>query len=71
MYNANEIDVNLNIDEIFSQKRIIQRKIQFDGNLNTPSTKLSVEEHLRVNYFLYLVDQTIVSFRKRFEHYRV
>ncbi|CAJ2662601.1 unnamed protein product [Trifolium pratense] len=50
--------------------RIIQRKRQFDENLNTPVVQLSEEESFRVNYFLNLVDQAIVSLNKRFEQYQ-
>ncbi|XP_045797781.1 zinc finger MYM-type protein 1-like [Trifolium pratense] len=56
--------------EIFSQKRKIQRKRQFDENLSTASVELSEEESFRVNYFLYLVDQAVVSLKTRFEQYQ-
>ncbi|XP_050875200.1 uncharacterized protein LOC127078818 [Lathyrus oleraceus] len=48
----------------------IKRKRQFDENLNIPSVELSEEESFRVNYFLYLVDQVVVSLNKRFEQYQ-
>ncbi|XP_045830795.1 zinc finger MYM-type protein 1-like [Trifolium pratense] len=67
---ATEIAIELNIDPVFPQKRIIQRKRQFDENLNTPTVQLSEEESFRVNYFLNLVDQAIVSLNKRFEQYQ-
>ncbi|CAL5196293.1 unnamed protein product [Lathyrus oleraceus] len=65
-----EIAVELNIAPIFPQRRIIKRKRQFDENLNIPSVELSEEESFRVNYFLYLVDQAVVSLNKRFEQYQ-
>jgi len=34
--NANEIAIELYIDQIFSQRGIIRRKIQLDENINTP-----------------------------------
>ncbi|KAK2425520.1 zinc finger MYM-type protein [Trifolium repens] len=67
---ATEIAIELNIDPVFPEKRIIQRKRQFDENLNTPEVQLSEEESFRVDYFLYLVDQAIVSLNKRFEQYQ-
>ncbi|XP_050908176.1 uncharacterized protein LOC127121782 [Lathyrus oleraceus] len=70
LINAKEIAVELNIAPIFSQRRIIKRKRQFDENLNIPSVELSEEESFRVNYFLYLVDQVVVSLNKRFEQYQ-
>ncbi|CAK8542871.1 unnamed protein product [Lathyrus sativus] len=70
LVNAKEIAVELNIAPIFPQRRIIKRKRQFDENLNTPAVELSEEESFRVNYFLYLVDQAVVSLNKRFEQYQ-
>ncbi|XP_050908763.1 uncharacterized protein LOC127122481 [Lathyrus oleraceus] len=70
LINAKEIAVELNIAPIFPQRRIIKRKRQFDENLNIPSVELSKEESFRVNYFLYLVDQVVVSLNKRFEQYQ-
>jgi hypothetical protein len=67
---ATEIALELNIDPVFPQRRIIPRKRQFDENLNTPAVVLSEEESFRVNYFFYLVDQAIVSLNKRFEQYQ-
>ncbi|XP_058742320.1 uncharacterized protein LOC131614784 [Vicia villosa] len=70
LVNAKEIAVELNISPTFPQRRIIKRKRHFDENLNTPILELSEEESFRVNYFLYLVDQAIVSLNKRFEQYQ-
>ena len=67
---AKEIAIELNIDPIFPQRRVIKRKKQFDENLDTPLVELSGEESFRVNYFLILVDQAIVSLNKRFEQYQ-
>lgn len=70
LINAKEIAMKLNIAPTFPQKRIIKRKRQFDENLNIPKVELSEEEFFRVNYFLYLVDQAVVSLNKRFEQYQ-
>ncbi|KAI5400105.1 hypothetical protein KIW84_065151 [Lathyrus oleraceus] len=70
LINAKEIAVELNIAPIFPQRRIIKRKMKFDENLNILSVELSEEESFRVNYFLYLVDQAVVSLNKRFEQYQ-
>ncbi|XP_050915624.1 uncharacterized protein LOC127130699 [Lathyrus oleraceus] len=53
-----------------SSKTYNLKKKQFDENLNTPPIELSEEDFFRVNYFLYLVDQAIVSLNKRFEQYQ-
>ena len=60
---ATEVAIELNIDLVFPQRRIIRRKRQFDGDSNTPPVEQSEEESFRVNYFLYLVDQVVVSLR--------
>ncbi|XP_058778205.1 uncharacterized protein LOC131652373 [Vicia villosa] len=70
LISAKEIAVELNIAPTFPQRRIIKRKRQFDENLSTPAVELSEEESFRVNYFLYLVDQVVVSLNKRFEQYQ-
>jgi hypothetical protein len=62
--------IELNIDPVFPQRHIIQRKRQFDENLNTLVVVLSEDKSLRVNYFFYLVDQAIESLNKRFEQYQ-
>ncbi|XP_058784260.1 uncharacterized protein LOC131659034 [Vicia villosa] len=64
---ATKIAFELNIDLVFPQRRVIRRKRQFDENLNALPIELSEEESFRVNYFLYLVDQAVVSLNKRFE----
>lgn len=38
--------------------------------MNTSIAELSEEGSFRVNYFIYLVDQAIVSLNKRFEQYQ-
>lgn len=68
--NAKGIAIEMNIEPIFPQRRIIRRKRNFDENSDTPSVELSGEESFRVTYFLYLVDQAVVSLEKRFEQYQ-
>ncbi|XP_050915556.1 uncharacterized protein LOC127130627 [Lathyrus oleraceus] len=70
LINTKEIVVELNIAPIFPQRHIIKIKRKFDENLNIPSVELSEEEPFKVNYFLYLVDQAVVSLNKRFEQYQ-
>ncbi|XP_048504198.1 uncharacterized protein LOC125499433 [Beta vulgaris subsp. vulgaris] len=69
---AKKIAIEMDIDPIFREKRVIRRKCFFDGNsTNTSSVaSQSPEESFRVNYFLYIVDQAIVSLNKRFEQYQ-
>ncbi|GKC13724.1 zinc finger MYM-type protein 1-like protein [Tanacetum coccineum] len=53
---AKEIAVEMDIDPVFPQKRVIRRKKQFDENSAESDTLHSVEESFKINYFLYIVD---------------
>ena len=68
---AKEIALEMNITPIFPQRRVIRRKKQFDENLNDESsnTSQSAQETFRIKYFLYIVDQAILSLTTRFEQY--
>ncbi|KAK6121516.1 hypothetical protein DH2020_044746 [Rehmannia glutinosa] len=68
---AKEIASSMEIDPIFPERRQIYRKRQFDEISREPSQirRVSPEEDFRVHYFLYIVDQTIGSLKKRFEQY--
>ncbi|XP_048502740.1 uncharacterized protein LOC125498553 [Beta vulgaris subsp. vulgaris] len=57
---AKKLAVKMDIDPIFPQRCEIRRKKHFDENPNTSSNApLSAQESFRVNYFLYIADQTI------------
>ncbi|GJU03954.1 zinc finger MYM-type protein 1-like protein [Tanacetum coccineum] len=66
---AKEIAVEMDIDPVFVQKRVIRRKRQFDENTIDDDASFSAEESFKINYFLYIVDQAIGSLRTRFEQY--
>ena len=63
---AKEIAAHMKIEPTFCEKRIIYRKKQFDENASEEITH-SAEESYRVDYFLYIADQTISSLNSRFE----
>nr|GEY34692.1 hypothetical protein [Tanacetum cinerariifolium] len=65
-----EIAIEMDIDPVFCQKRVIRRKRQFDENYVDEETTYSVEEAFKVQYFLYIVDQALVSLRTRFKQYK-
>nr|GEW79047.1 zinc finger MYM-type protein 1-like [Tanacetum cinerariifolium] len=67
---AKEIAIEMDIDPIFHQNRIIRRKRHFDDISNDQDTSYSAEEAFKVQYFQYIVDQTLVSLRTRFEQYK-
>nr|GEU90746.1 zinc finger MYM-type protein 1 [Tanacetum cinerariifolium] len=67
---AKEIAIEMDIDPVFRQKRVIRRKRKFDENYVDEKTTYSVEEAFKVQYFLYIVDQALVSLRTRFEQYK-
>ncbi|XP_052622342.1 uncharacterized protein LOC128127707 [Lactuca sativa] len=63
---AKTIALDMGVEPIFPSKRRIVRKKQFDESDHEEETQ-SVEEYLKVNYFLVVVDMTIVSLKNRFE----
>ncbi|KAK9076784.1 hypothetical protein SSX86_005118 [Deinandra increscens subsp. villosa] len=67
---AKEIAIKIGVDPLFPQRRQIRRKKQFDESSSEPEVILSAEENFKVNYFLVLVDQAIVSLEARFEQYK-
>ncbi|XP_056692487.1 uncharacterized protein [Spinacia oleracea] len=68
---AKEIALEMNVDPVFPQKREIRRKRFFDENPDdAPSVSQSAEESFRVNYFLFIIDQAIVSLKRRFEQFQ-
>ena len=70
MISSKEIAIKMEIKPIFHEKRIICRKKQFDENANDEITQ-SVEKSFRINYFLYIVDQAILSIESRFEQFQI
>ena len=70
MNSSKEIAAKMEIEPIFPKKRIIRRKKQFDENVNDETTQ-STEEYFRINYFLYIVDQTISSIESSFEQFQM
>ncbi|XP_021771501.1 zinc finger MYM-type protein 1-like [Chenopodium quinoa] len=65
---AKKLAIEIGIDPIFPQRRIIRRKKQFN-DIDGDETLLSPKESFRIQYFIYIVDQTIASLEKRFEQY--
>ncbi|PWA44944.1 zinc finger MYM-type protein 1 [Artemisia annua] len=66
---AKQIAIEMDINPLFIQKRVIRRKRQFDED-PVEEDILSAEESFKVNYFLYIVDQAIASLTTRFEQYQ-
>ncbi|XP_074293010.1 uncharacterized protein LOC141619895 [Silene latifolia] len=58
---AKNIAIELNVDPIFPERRVIRRKKYFDENQASSSDEVpqTTEESFRVNYFLYIVDQLL------------
>ncbi|GKC60163.1 zinc finger MYM-type protein 1-like protein [Tanacetum coccineum] len=67
---AKQIAIEMDIDPMFIQKRVIRRKRKFDEDSVEQDVILCVEESFKVNYFLYIIDQAISSLTTRFEQYR-
>ncbi|XP_042451602.1 uncharacterized protein LOC122036375 [Zingiber officinale] len=69
MVEAKEMASEMGIEAVFREKRVIRRKKQFDESSSTEIT-LSAEESLRVNYFLFIVDQAHSSIKSRFAQFK-
>jgi hypothetical protein len=68
---AKEIALEMDIHPEFTPKRKIKRKRHFDEAADeSADVSQSEEESFRVNYFIYIIDQAIVSLTKRFEQYQ-
>uniref|UniRef100_A0A8R7RG00 DUF4371 domain-containing protein n=1 Tax=Triticum urartu TaxID=4572 RepID=A0A8R7RG00_TRIUA len=68
---AKEIALEMDIHPEFRTKRKIKRRRQFDEGADDASIgSQSAAESFRVNYFLQVVDQAIVSLTRRFEQYQ-
>ncbi|XP_071728767.1 uncharacterized protein [Rutidosis leptorrhynchoides] len=67
---AKEIAVKMNVDPIFTQKRLIHRKKRFDESSCSQEVSFTSEETFRVNYFLYIVDKAILSLEARFDQFK-
>ncbi|KAL8035682.1 hypothetical protein ABFX02_12G113100 [Erythranthe guttata] len=67
---AIEIANTMGIEPVFPQKRIIHKKKQFDES-SSENVLQAAEESFRVNYFLYVVDQALLSLTTRFEQLQI
>ncbi|XP_040364313.1 zinc finger MYM-type protein 1-like [Rosa chinensis] len=66
---AKEIASEMGIEPVFMEKRTIHKKRQF-GESSSEAVTQSAAESFKVNYFLYIVDQAISSFKTRFEQFK-
>ena len=60
--------IEMDIEPKFREKRKIHRKPHFDENISNEITH-SLEESFRIEYFLYILDQSINSIETRFEQF--
>jgi hypothetical protein len=68
---AKEIAFKMGIEPTFPTRRNIKRKMHFDETPEDATIAAqSIEESIRVNYFLLVVDQAITSLIRRFERYK-
>nr|XP_011459851.1 PREDICTED: uncharacterized protein LOC101297514 [Fragaria vesca subsp. vesca] len=66
---AKKIASEMEIEPIFMEKQTIHTKRQFDES-STEAVIQSATESFKTNYFLYIVDQAISSFKTRFEQFK-
>ncbi|XP_076944684.1 uncharacterized protein LOC143615449 [Bidens hawaiensis] len=67
---AKKLAIEMGIDPIFAQKRVIKRKKQSDESSSSQEASFTREEDFRVNYFLYITDQAIASLETRFDQFK-
>ena len=70
MNSSKKIALEMEIESVFREKRIIHRNKQFDENVYNETTCFA-EESLRIDYFLYIVDKAISSIENRFEQFQI
>ena len=61
-----KMTIKMDIESKFREKCKIHRKPHFDENISNEITHLH-EESFRIEYFLYILDQSINSIETRFE----
>jgi hypothetical protein len=68
---AKDIALDMDIDTLFHTRCKIIRKRHFDENLDDTNVEtLSTEEIFRINYFIPIVDEAILSLTRRTEQYQ-
>ena len=67
---AKEIATEMDIEPKFREKCIIRRKRQFDEIIDNEVLK-TLEESFKSDYFLYILDHAITSFRSRFKQFKI
>ena len=70
MNSSKKIASKMEIEFIFSEKRIVHRKKLFDENVHN-ETIWSAEKSLRIDYFLYIVDKAISLIKNRLEQFQI
>ena len=70
MTSSKKIALEMEIESVFREKRIIHRNKQFDENVYNETTRFA-EESLRIDYFLYIVDKAISSIENRCEQFQI
>ncbi|KAK2655339.1 hypothetical protein Ddye_008391 [Dipteronia dyeriana] len=74
MIEAKEIASEIEIEAVFHEKCIIQRKKQFGDNANEDAANedmtQSAIKSFKVNYFIYIVDQALSSLENRLEQFQ-
>ena len=65
-----EIATKMEIEPKIHEKRLIRRKNNFDESIGEGGI-LSLEQSFRINYFIYIIVQTISSIISRFEQFQM
>ncbi|XP_028121906.1 zinc finger MYM-type protein 1-like [Camellia sinensis] len=70
MIEAKKVAIEMEIEPTFRERRVIRRKKHFNENVSEEVAQ-SAEESFRVNYFIYIIDQALSSFKSRFEQFQI
>ncbi|XP_022889336.1 uncharacterized protein LOC111404819 [Olea europaea var. sylvestris] len=60
---------DMGIEAVFTKKRIIRRKKQFDES-GSDEVKQSAEKSFKDEYFIFIIDQALSSLRSQFEQFK-
>ncbi|XP_057506546.1 uncharacterized protein LOC130789754 [Actinidia eriantha] len=72
MNEAKELAHEVGIDPVFTTKRVVRRKKQFDEDVGDDANgSQSPEDNFRVTYFLHIIDQALTSLKDRFNQFEL
>ncbi|XP_058185930.1 uncharacterized protein LOC131303155 [Rhododendron vialii] len=72
MKEAKELAHDVGFEPVFAEKRVVQRKKQFDEDVvDDAHGSQSPKERFRTSYFLFIIDQALASLKDRFKQFEL